>query len=90
MDGAIQAGERAARECLRDDGLLSPDLVWQEEPVSLEFPPLPPSSSSWFELYAPSPSHMKNAVKRATMTAVLSLVGYLAIRNRDLLQSIKF
>ena len=35
MDGAIEAGERAAREVLCVASLLPKDQVWQEEP---EFP----------------------------------------------------
>jgi monoamine oxidase len=34
MDGAIQAGERAAREIMARMGLISPDLISQTEPPS--------------------------------------------------------
>ncbi|XP_070575269.1 amine oxidase [flavin-containing] B-like isoform X2 [Ptychodera flava] len=41
MDGAVQAGERAAREALHAMGRISEDEIWQEEPESEEVPALP-------------------------------------------------
>jgi monoamine oxidase len=41
MSGAIQAGERAAREVLHAMGKIPSSLIWQEEPVSRDVPPLP-------------------------------------------------
>ena len=34
MDGAVQAGERAAREILYKEGRFDRDDIWQEEPES--------------------------------------------------------
>ena len=34
MDGAVEAGERAAREVLHQLGKISADKIWQEEPPS--------------------------------------------------------
>lgn len=34
MEGAIQAGERAAREILYTMGKITRDQIWQEEPPS--------------------------------------------------------
>ena len=35
MDGAVEAGERAAREIMFRIGLISHDDIWQQEPESL-------------------------------------------------------
>ena len=34
MDGAVEAGERAAREVLHQLGMISADEIWQDEPPS--------------------------------------------------------
>uniref|UniRef100_H3D1Y3 Amine oxidase n=1 Tax=Tetraodon nigroviridis TaxID=99883 RepID=H3D1Y3_TETNG len=47
MEGAVQAGERAAREVLCDMGKLHSSLVWQTEPESLEVPALPFHTTFW-------------------------------------------
>ncbi|KAI8510316.1 hypothetical protein Bbelb_112320 [Branchiostoma belcheri] len=41
MDGAVEAGERAAREVLHAMGKISEDQIWQEEPPSIDFPLTP-------------------------------------------------
>ncbi|XP_035692450.1 amine oxidase [flavin-containing] B-like [Branchiostoma floridae] len=41
MDGAVEAGERAAREILHAMGKISADQIWQEEPPSIDVPPTP-------------------------------------------------
>ncbi|XP_064639889.1 amine oxidase [flavin-containing] B-like isoform X2 [Lineus longissimus] len=38
MDGAVQSGERAAREILHKLGRISEDDIWQEEAPSIEIP----------------------------------------------------
>lgn len=41
MEGAIQAGERAAREILNVTGHIPASEIWQDEPESPEFPEVP-------------------------------------------------
>ncbi|KAG7467753.1 amine oxidase [flavin-containing] B [Solea senegalensis] len=47
MEGAVQAGERAAREVLCVLGKLPQSQVWQSEPQSLEVPALPFVTTFW-------------------------------------------
>ena len=41
MDGAVEAGERAAREVLHAMKKISKDEIYQEEPASEDVPPVP-------------------------------------------------
>ncbi|KAI8478959.1 hypothetical protein Bbelb_433180 [Branchiostoma belcheri] len=41
MDGAVESGERAAREVLHAIGKISEDQIWQEEPPSPDVPHTP-------------------------------------------------
>ncbi|XP_070574711.1 amine oxidase [flavin-containing] B-like [Ptychodera flava] len=41
MDGAVQAGERAAREILHAIGRIGEDEIWQDEPESKDVPAVP-------------------------------------------------
>ncbi|XP_018421299.1 PREDICTED: amine oxidase [flavin-containing] B-like [Nanorana parkeri] len=41
MEGAIEAGERAAREVMCNMGLIGEDTIWVPEPVSEDVPGLP-------------------------------------------------
>ncbi|XP_078700515.1 amine oxidase [flavin-containing] B-like [Branchiostoma floridae x Branchiostoma belcheri] len=41
MDGAVESGERAAREVLHAMGKISEDQIWQEEPPSPDVPHTP-------------------------------------------------
>ncbi|XP_070574710.1 amine oxidase [flavin-containing] B-like [Ptychodera flava] len=41
MEGAIEAGERAAREVLHAMGKISKDEIWQEEPECPDLPDIP-------------------------------------------------
>ncbi|XP_066266747.1 amine oxidase [flavin-containing] B-like isoform X2 [Branchiostoma lanceolatum] len=47
MEGAVQAGERAARETLNAMGRIPADQIWQEEPESKDCPALPFESTFW-------------------------------------------
>lgn len=53
INGAIQSGERSAREVLVQLGKLSADRICQDEPNSVDYPPVP-FSSTFCERYAPS------------------------------------
>lgn len=41
MNGAVEAGERAAREVLAERGLITKEEIWKDEPESLELPHKP-------------------------------------------------
>ncbi|XP_038658015.1 amine oxidase [flavin-containing] [Scyliorhinus canicula] len=47
MDGAVQAGERAAREILHEMGKISKSEIWQAEPESLDVPAFPFKTTFW-------------------------------------------
>ncbi|XP_041370948.1 amine oxidase [flavin-containing] A-like [Gigantopelta aegis] len=55
MDGAIQAGERAAREVLHRLGLIKESDIWQSEPESLDHPARR-LTLTWLERSLPSVS----------------------------------
>lgn len=70
MDGAIQAGERAANQILYDDGQISFHEIEREEPESRKYP-AKPVPFSYIEYYAPSNS----AVLRFSIMALLGFAG---------------
>ncbi|XP_029458986.1 LOW QUALITY PROTEIN: amine oxidase [flavin-containing] A-like [Rhinatrema bivittatum] len=47
MEGAVQAGERAAREVLCSMGKISEKDVWMPEPESVDVPALPITTTFW-------------------------------------------
>jgi monoamine oxidase len=53
MEGAIQSGERAAREILNATGRIPTSEIWQEEPQLPEFPE-PPFEPLFIEKLLPS------------------------------------
>ncbi|KAK7090411.1 amine oxidase [flavin-containing]-like [Littorina saxatilis] len=53
MEGAVQAGERAAREVLHIKGLVSADEIWQDEPEDEEVR-AEPWRLSWQQTMAPT------------------------------------
>jgi monoamine oxidase len=53
MDGAISAGERAAREVLHAMGKIRKEEIWVKEPMSKDVPEIP-FEDTYFEKYAPS------------------------------------
>ncbi|XP_072028190.1 LOW QUALITY PROTEIN: amine oxidase [flavin-containing] B-like [Amphiura filiformis] len=74
MDGAIESGERAAREVLHAKGVIPKDQIWQEEP---EFPDVPdtPQKMGAVMYYMPSvTSFLKFVGTTTTITAVSVLV----------------
>ncbi|XP_041352694.1 amine oxidase [flavin-containing] B-like [Gigantopelta aegis] len=65
MEGAIQAGERAAREVLYELGLIRESDIWQSEPESMDYP-AHPVARQWLEDKLPS------------VTRLLCMLGVLA------------
>ena len=54
MEGAIESGERAAREILHRVGRLNEDEIFQEEPFQDGFLPDDPILYTWVESMLPS------------------------------------
>ena len=80
INGAIQAGERAARQVLIELGRLSADLIDQEEPESLDYPSVkyvPPL----FERYAPSARRFMHGLALTSITAFSLLAAYKGLLN---------
>ena len=75
MDGAVQAGERAAREVLCAMGKISAHDVHQTEPPSLDVPPVPCQLTT-FQSWLPTVP-----VFLTTVTAVAALVGGISLRH---------
>lgn len=79
INGAIQAGERAAREVLARQGRLSEQEVWQEEPESIEYPRPVWPKESWLERNAPSARQFKRYVHRVEGLTLVGCVLGLAL-----------
>lgn len=79
MNGAVQSGERAAREVLFALGRLAADQVDQIEPTSSEYPPEGPHDASLLEQFALSARGFLLAGLISTLTAA-SLAACFALR----------
>jgi len=71
MEGAIQAGERAAREILYKMGKITRDQIWQEEPPSQDVVSVP-FKVSFAEKYTPS---VPGFLKIVTLSTFLGLAA---------------
>uniref|UniRef100_A0A646QEF0 Amine oxidase n=1 Tax=Hemiscolopendra marginata TaxID=943146 RepID=A0A646QEF0_9MYRI len=69
MDGAVSAGERAAREVLNAMGKLAKDQILRKEPENTDVPALP-FNNSLLESYLPS---VPTFLKTATLSTFLSI-----------------
>ncbi|XP_022092083.1 amine oxidase [flavin-containing] B-like [Acanthaster planci] len=76
MEGAVAAGERAAREILHQKGLIREDEIWQDEPESLDIPAKPFDSSTLERLLPSIPGFLK-LVTMVTSLAAVSAILYL-------------
>ena len=75
INGAVQAGEKAARQVLVELGHLSADLVNQKEPESVDFPVVkyvPPL----FEQYAPSGRRFMHGLALTSIAAFSLVAAY--------------
>ncbi|XP_046568745.1 LOW QUALITY PROTEIN: amine oxidase [flavin-containing]-like [Haliotis rubra] len=75
MDGAVQAGERAAREILHTMGKIRADQIWQTEPEDAEVKPRPFDSSFW-ERNAPSVPGLLKLLGVTTLFSAAGAGGY--------------
>ncbi|XP_061647757.1 amine oxidase [flavin-containing] isoform X3 [Phyllopteryx taeniolatus] len=81
MEGAVQAGERAAREILCTMGKIHRSQIWQTEPESEDVPARPFPTSFW-DRNSPS---VGGLLKLAGAFALLSAAGVLAYKKGLLL-----
>uniref|UniRef100_A0A6Q2ZJD5 Amine oxidase n=1 Tax=Esox lucius TaxID=8010 RepID=A0A6Q2ZJD5_ESOLU len=77
MEGAVQAGERAAREVLCVMGKIPMAQIWQTEPQSTEVPAIPFVTTFW-ERNLPSVGGFLNFLGVASVLSVASAAGFLA------------
>ncbi|ERE63682.1 amine oxidase [flavin-containing] B [Cricetulus griseus] len=76
MEGAVQAGERAAREILHAVGKIPEDEIWQPEPESTDVPARP-ITSTFLERYLPSVPGLLKLLGLTTIFSATAL-GFLA------------
>jgi len=69
MNGAVEAGERAAREILHSMGKIHSNDIVRAEPESVDFPAKPFDEDFW-EKHMPSAHVMEKLSKVATLTGV--------------------
>uniref|UniRef100_A0A4X1VKU0 Amine oxidase n=2 Tax=Sus scrofa TaxID=9823 RepID=A0A4X1VKU0_PIG len=76
MEGAVEAGERAAREILHAMGKIPEDEIWQSEPESVDVP-AKPITTTFLERHLPS---VPGLLRLIGLTAIFSAtaLGYLA------------
>ncbi|XP_038616157.1 amine oxidase [flavin-containing] B-like [Tachyglossus aculeatus] len=83
MEGAVEAGERAAREVLNAMGKIPEDEIWKPEPESMEVPACPITTTFW-ERNLPSVPGLLKLVGLSTVFASATALGVLAYK-RELL-----
>ncbi|XP_057709233.1 amine oxidase [flavin-containing] isoform X2 [Corythoichthys intestinalis] len=80
MEGAVQAGERAAREILCTMGKIHRSQIWQSEPASEDVPALPFTTTFW-ERNSPSVGGLVNFVGVSAILSVATLAGVVAYKK---------
>ncbi|KAG7241348.1 hypothetical protein INR49_025714 [Caranx melampygus] len=80
MEGAVQAGERAAREVLCAMGKIGPNQIWQPEPQSLDVIPLPFVTTFW-ERNLPSVGGLLKFMGVSTFLSVATAAGLMAYKK---------
>ncbi|TNN03755.1 amine oxidase [flavin-containing] [Takifugu flavidus] len=80
MEGAVQAGERAAREVLCAMGKLHQSQIWQPEPECLEIPALPFPTTFW-ERNLPSVGGFLKFIGVSTVLSAATAVGLMAYKK---------
>ena len=72
MEGAAEAGERAAREVLHNMGKITESEIRQQEPPAPDFPEIP-NEPNWIQKSLPSPKTFMLGLS----TSVIGLSSYL-------------
>ncbi|TKS67899.1 Amine oxidase [flavin-containing] [Collichthys lucidus] len=80
MEGAVQAGERAAREVMCALGKIHQSQIWQTEPECLEVPALPFVTTFW-ERNLPSVGGLLKFIGASTFLSVATAAGLVAYRK---------
>ncbi|XP_041114988.1 amine oxidase [flavin-containing] [Polyodon spathula] len=80
MEGAVQAGERAAREILCTMGLISESDIWKPEPESVDVPARPFTSTFW-ERNLPSIPGFLKVIGWSTFLTSATAVGLMACKK---------
>ncbi|XP_028291982.1 amine oxidase [flavin-containing] [Gouania willdenowi] len=80
MEGAVQAGERAAREVMSALGKIHPTQIWQTEPESQDVIALPFESSFW-ERNLPSVGGFLKFLSVSSVLSTAAAAGLLAYRK---------
>lgn len=80
MEGAVQAGERAAREVLHAEGKIPQSQIWQDEPESKDVPALPFPVSFW-ETHLPSVGGFLRLLALGGVVTAGGVAGLLAYKK---------
>ncbi|KAM7380233.1 hypothetical protein PAMP_003545 [Pampus punctatissimus] len=80
MEGAVQAGERAAREVMCAMGKIHQSQIWQEEPQSVEVPAIPFVTTFW-ERNMPSVGGLLKFMGVSTFLSVATAAGLVAYKK---------
>ncbi|OCT91673.1 amine oxidase [flavin-containing] A [Xenopus laevis] len=80
MEGAIQAGERAAREIMFQVGLIKEDEIWKSEPESVDVPAIPITTTFW-ERNLPSAQGLIRFIGYSTFFGMAAAVGAFAYKK---------
>ncbi|XP_068602341.1 amine oxidase [flavin-containing] [Brachionichthys hirsutus] len=80
MEGAVEAGERAAREVLCSMGRIHQSLIWQKEPECLDVPALP-FHTTFFEKNSPSVGGLLKFVGVSTLLCAATTAGLMAYKR---------
>ncbi|XP_012693030.2 amine oxidase [flavin-containing] isoform X2 [Clupea harengus] len=80
MEGAVQAGERAAREIMCAMGKITPSQVWQPEPESEDVPALPFVTPFW-ERNLPSVGGFLKFMSVSTVLSLAVATGLVAYKK---------
>ncbi|XP_040851892.1 amine oxidase [flavin-containing] B-like [Ochotona curzoniae] len=79
MEGAVEAGERAAREILHAVGKIPEDEIWQPEPESVDVPARP-ITTTFLERNLPSVPGLLRLMGLTTVFSAMAL-GFLAYKR---------
>ncbi|XP_069492605.1 amine oxidase [flavin-containing]-like [Ambystoma mexicanum] len=86
MEGAVQAGERAAREILCNMGKITANEIWAPEPPSVDVPALPITTTFW-ERNLPSVPGLLTLAGVSTILSSAAVVGVFAYKKGLLVRS---
>ncbi|XP_078795614.1 amine oxidase [flavin-containing]-like isoform X1 [Oryzias latipes] len=80
MEGAVQAGERAAREIMCAMGKIHQNQVWQPEAESMDVPALPFHTTFW-ERNLPSVGGLLRFMGVSSFLSVAAAAGFVAYKK---------